>query len=522
MAVGAVLALPAVASATPPNVLVIVADDMGVDKVGAYADDFPGYRDDASFLPVTTTIDELAASGLRFSAAWSNPLCSPTRASLLTGRHPFRTSVGTTIPNGEELDPDAETTLADILTDPSAGPEPYSAALVGKWHLGYTGASGTYSWSIPGSADHRDVNDISHPLRAGFQEFRGTLRGYIDDYDDWERIIDKERGQAAVDEVYVYSTDIETDDAIDWINEQEGPWYLQLAYHTPHTADDSGHYKYSDVPDSCHSVSCVKRGNCSDAAPAVMAAMVECMDNSIATLLTSLPEDTLDNTLIVFLGDNGTFDTALEGDFNDAGSRSDNGKGTSYQSGVAVPLVVADGRNWREWHACSDTERDAGTCALTDGLILEPGRTVTSPVHTTDTFATVVDFADFVQSTGVDSSSFYPCFTDASATCATPSTGDRYLYTEAWDYSGSANGGSDGTVLSTVNAAMRHGDAKLVVTYSSSRRCFQRELYDLSTDPFEWTNLASDASWASTLSDLSTAMRTTLAPTWMSGKTWCS
>src|SRR5262245_15909232 len=81
-------------AAPPPNLLVIVTDDMGVDKVGVYATDVPGYAELAENLPSTPRIDELAASGLRFTNAWANPTCSPTRAGIQTGRHAFRTGVG--------------------------------------------------------------------------------------------------------------------------------------------------------------------------------------------------------------------------------------------------------------------------------------------------------------------------------------------------------------------------------------------------------------------------------------------
>ena len=93
----------AVAGEPPPNILVIVADDMGVDKVRAFVDDEPGYLSIAQQLPATPTIDALATAGLRFTTAWSNPLCSPTRATLQTGRYAFRTNVGRPYPEGPAL-----------------------------------------------------------------------------------------------------------------------------------------------------------------------------------------------------------------------------------------------------------------------------------------------------------------------------------------------------------------------------------------------------------------------------------
>ena len=75
------------------NYLLIMTDDLGRDKIRAYEADFPGYAAAAEYLPTTTTIDSLASQGLRFTRAWANPLCSPTRAALQTGLHPNRNGI---------------------------------------------------------------------------------------------------------------------------------------------------------------------------------------------------------------------------------------------------------------------------------------------------------------------------------------------------------------------------------------------------------------------------------------------
>src|SRR5262249_29154201 len=96
------LTLAALAIATSPayakNFLVIVLDDVGVDKVSSYAADYPSYA--PAFLPNTQAIDSLTAAGLRFTRAWATPLCSPTRASFQTGRYPFQHGVGTALGEG--------------------------------------------------------------------------------------------------------------------------------------------------------------------------------------------------------------------------------------------------------------------------------------------------------------------------------------------------------------------------------------------------------------------------------------
>jgi arylsulfatase A-like enzyme len=127
------LAAPAVAGT---NYLVIIADDFGTDKVSSYLDDDPAYRDDPTVLdmPHTPTIDSLATAGARFTQAWANPSCSPTRASLQTGVHAFRHDIGKALNDDQAgLDPAVwgGQLLGTLLAD--AG---YATGYFGKWHLG--------------------------------------------------------------------------------------------------------------------------------------------------------------------------------------------------------------------------------------------------------------------------------------------------------------------------------------------------------------------------------------------------
>lgn len=126
------------------NVLLVIADDVGVDRVAAYGEHPSPGR--------TPQIDRLAERGVLFRNAWSNPYCSPTRATVLTGRHGFRTGVGffvgMTTPHGLSL---AETTLPEVLA-PS-----HTSLALGKWHLS----------SFLQGADY--------PLAAGFAHHAGSL-----------------------------------------------------------------------------------------------------------------------------------------------------------------------------------------------------------------------------------------------------------------------------------------------------------------------------------------------------------
>ena len=136
----ACLAFNAGCTAPPPdesetpaeNVLLIIADDLGVEQLAIYE---TGDVETAD----TPVIEELAGAGVRWTQAWSNPSCSPTRAGIYTGRHGFRTAVGSPISNNEVgLKPSIET-LADVLDD-------RPTALIGKWHLGSTKPDNTTFW----------------------------------------------------------------------------------------------------------------------------------------------------------------------------------------------------------------------------------------------------------------------------------------------------------------------------------------------------------------------------------------
>src|SRR4029079_10302436 len=124
-----VLVLLVAPAARAKNYLLIVMDDVAVDKVGSYAGDFPGYA--PSFLPNTQTIDSLAAAGLRFTRAWASPLCSPTRASSRTGQQPFRHGIGTALGDSAAgLDSSITPMLAKSFASTHA------TGLFGKYHIG--------------------------------------------------------------------------------------------------------------------------------------------------------------------------------------------------------------------------------------------------------------------------------------------------------------------------------------------------------------------------------------------------
>ena len=137
----------------PGNLLVFVADDLGIDKIGLY-----GAHPQT---PNTPTIDDLASTGLRFTRAWAQPVCSPARASLQTGLHPHHTGVGRALGpvNSNPLDPQL-LALPRRLKEGTGGL--YSSALVGKWHL---------------SGQQLEEGYYTHPQDVGYDRFRGMIHG---------------------------------------------------------------------------------------------------------------------------------------------------------------------------------------------------------------------------------------------------------------------------------------------------------------------------------------------------------
>jgi hypothetical protein len=116
-------------------VLVLLLNDVGIDKLGSYAAQLADAGHEPTLRPATPVMDSLAAAGVRFSQAWASPTCSPTLASLHTGQHPFRHGVTAPVPPAPELE-------SHDLTLPELVAETHATALIGKWHLGISGVDG--------------------------------------------------------------------------------------------------------------------------------------------------------------------------------------------------------------------------------------------------------------------------------------------------------------------------------------------------------------------------------------------
>jgi len=305
-------AAPAIAQSAPmkPNVVHIVADDLGWKDVG-----FNGATDIK-----TPNLDKLAAEGAKFTQFYAQPMSTPTRAALMTGRYPFRYGLQTAVIPGPAtygLNTD-EYLLPQVLKD--AG---YKTAIIGKWHLGH--------------ADKK-----FWPKQRGFDYQYGAMIGELDYFThsdagvrDWFRDneVVKEKG---------YTTQLIGDDAVKYVEAQDGktPFYLYLTFNAPHTpyqVPESYKAKYADIKEPTRRT---------------YAGMVDCLDENIGRVVQALDKKGLrKNTLILFHSDNGGVRNAMfAGQMTDLSKTvlpCDNGpyrdgKGTYFEGGVRVAALA----NW--------------------------------------------------------------------------------------------------------------------------------------------------------------------------------
>ena len=286
------------------NILLVIADDFGVDAVGVYSrDDLYGHDGEGASPAHTPTIDSLAASGVLFRNAYTNPICSPTRATILTGKYPHQVGVG--YPVEAQLDV-SETIIPEIL------PSVYQSAAIGKWHL-----------TNPTRGPTANKN---HPISSGFDYFSGTLSGAVRDYNSWPKVTSSTSMNSLSQNNYtVYATTDAANETIAKIEEYaDQPWFIWLAFHAPHTpfhAPDPALTTH-DVTESSSNANKYK-------------AMVEAMDTELGRIIASMPSEVLADTTIIFIGDNGSPSGVTQAPF-----LSNHAKATQYDGGTNVPFIV--------------------------------------------------------------------------------------------------------------------------------------------------------------------------------------
>ncbi len=282
--------------ADQPNILFILSDDQGVDASAEY--------DYSLFPPTTPTISQLAADGVIFQNAWATPACSTTRAAILTGKHGVNNDV-ISLPG--DLNEEDEI-IYEYLASNNATSN-YASAYFGKWHL---------NTALIGSD--------SNPVGNGIPYFAGSVQGNLDDYDSWDLTIDGDDLPISESVSTEYNTSELTRLAEVWIADQDSPWFVTMAYNSPHGPVHLPH-------ESLHTRDIT---DCSDSRECFLA-MIEAMDTEIGNLLNTLSPDERDNTVIIFVGDNGT----SNGQRDPAVFTNGQVKGSLFEGGLRVPMVVS-------------------------------------------------------------------------------------------------------------------------------------------------------------------------------------
>lgn len=415
----------------PTNIVLIVADDLGWTDLGSYGSRY--YE--------TPNIDRLAREGIRFTAAYANPNCTPTRAALMTGRYGTRTGVYTVGTGARGLErfrlmtpvdnvtdlPLEEITFPEVLRD--AG---YATAHVGKWHLGGPG-------HLP-----EEQGFGSNVAGNGSGSPRG---GYFSPYKN-PQLPNGPEGE--------YLTDRLAEEAVAFIHQNaQQPFLLYLpfyAVHTPIQAKGDLISKYE-----------AKSGEAGHGNPAY-AAMIDSLDQGVGRVLDALDELSLnDSTAVFFYSDNGGV-----GGYSATGVRARlevtsnaplrGGKGMLYEGGVRVPLIA----------------RIPG--------VTPPGTTSTVPVMCVDFFPTLLEIAgaNVRSDRPIDGVSFH----DVLRGMEPDPLARPPIY---WHFPGYLEGvAEEGEWRATPSGAIRAGNHKLIERFETGGL----ELYDLEEDIGERNNLA--------------------------------
>jgi len=381
----------AASQAGKPNIVFVITDDQGKDASAEYSL--------STDVPSTPNFSALANDGIIFDNLWVSPSCSPTRAALISGKYGHQTHV---LEPGDPL-PANEIILQDFLKTETATSE-YSSAMIGKWHLG-GGQSG--------------------PNDFGVDYFAGITGGGVSDYFNWSLNVN---GSTSSSTNYVTSE--LTDLAIDWVSTQNQPWFLWLSFNAPHTP-------FHLPPAGLHSRNLSGTQADIDAnSRDYYLASIEAMDTEFGRFWNSLPAGEQDNTIVIFIGDNGTPGRVVDASADQRGS-----KGSLFQGGVNTPMFVFGAGITRMG------ERE-------DALITH-----------TDFFPTIVELAGGTLPDYQDGKSFAGLLTSSAAAHRT------YGYTN----------NDDGWTI-------RNGTNKLIEMTNGSQ-----DLFDLAADPAEATDLLDTA-----------------------------
>ena len=313
------------------NILLVILDDWAIDSSPV--------DNNATLNPGTTfaampTLEALADRGLRFTNAYAQSVCSPTRATIITGRYGFRHGVGD--PTTPAL-PSSELALPEIFT---AEASPYKLATFGKWHLG--------------------GGNTGPEVLGGWTHFAGILGGGVTNYTNWSKTVSTATiPNNTITNFATYSTTDQVNEAVSFINSNPSdPWFIWLAFNAPHTPFHNPPSNLHDYPTYDTDVD----GNVTGAdRRGAYEAALQALDTELGRLFATVD---LDNTNIILIGDNGTPGAVVQAPYS-----NDHAKGSLYEGGVHVPLIMAG--------------PDVTRTGLSNKL-----------VHCVDLFSTILELAD--------------------------------------------------------------------------------------------------------------------------------
>ncbi len=407
--------------AARPNILFILADDLGWADVSYHGS------------PIRTpVIDRLVSEGIEMDRHYVCPMCTPTRVSLLTGRHPGRFGAHATVPSNTPVLPDGYETLATILRN-----DGYDTGLFGKWHLGSSPQFG--------------------PNHYGFNTAYGSLAGGVDPYNHrykrGEFSVTWHRNGELIEEAG-HVTDLIAKEAIGWIESCKRPWFCYVpftAVHVPVKAPQAwlNKYEFETYDDDPLKDRSFKK----------YAAYASHMDYAVGQLVEALERTCQrENTIVVFASDNGAINRCpLHETDRYPGWQEESPllgsnlplrgfKAQLYEGGIRTPTVIS----WRG--------------------VLEP-RKMEHPVHIVDWMPTFLKLAGCPpqENPQWDGQDIWPLITGEKG-----QTEERCFY---WNFRGGAELG------------VRYGDWKLICRQRGDER--EIELYNISEDPLEKRELAS-------------------------------
>jgi arylsulfatase A-like enzyme len=334
------------ASGAPGNIVIFLMDDVGIDKLSVYGS-HPGQ-------PHTPNIDSFASKSAVFQAAYSQPTCTPTRASIMTGQFGRRSGHGVRIPlrDGEDQIPLKNIFIPEMLM---GARKSYESSAVGKWHM----------------ASQTSSSGLRHPLLQGFGWYAGAYGNLGGESENYNRFLKTVNGSEPV-MIQRYATTDTVDDAISRMNTMQSPWFLYVSL-------NAAHHPYHDAPAELRT-SVDQKGRPIGS----FESMIEAIDHEFGRFIAGIPANQASQTTVFLLSDNGTPSEHIRPPF-----QMERGKKSLYDGGTHVPLIVKG-----PTVSTPDIQRD-------------------QLVHVVDLFPTIAELAGVRLGHKIDGVSFGPALRDS-------------------------------------------------------------------------------------------------------------